>query len=59
MHNGCKIKLRAKAGRRIWSGHQWSWEFDFVVLVSPFQLAMFCDSVTCHFYFFVVTVGIA
>lgn len=58
MHSGCKIKLWAKAGRRIWGVPEWSWELDFAVLVSPFQLATFCDSVTCHFYSFVVTTGI-
>lgn len=56
MHNRCKMKLWAKAGRRIWGGPEWRW--DFVVLMGPFQLVTFCDSTTCHFYSFVVTIGI-
>lgn len=29
-----------------------------MVLMGPFQLVTFCDSTTCHFYSFVVTIGI-
>jgi len=34
----------------IWGGAVWSRRLDSVILVSPFHLGLFCDSVTLLFY---------